>query len=704
MKRDKHRSVMLRYLILSIFILVVMAVPIVWNVVKNTVIDAPKWNAKATRELSASSRVINPERGDILACDGSVLATTLRYYTARIDFGAERFKWDKYVDSIPKLSDSLQRYFPLAGGAKAWIDSLRAPLFRNKKPRGWRLLHNINNAQVQKLRTFPFLNIRNPNHNGLVISESRRRRNPYGDMASRSVGVVSENAKTREVHGMSGLEKALDSLLYGVPGRYKKVNITRGIVDWVDTAAQRGYDILSTIDIKMQDIVENELNNHLEYCHAEWGVAVLMEVSTGEIKAISNLEEDRKHPMRYIEGMNRAVRGFEPGSVVKTLSMMIAVEDGLVRNLDSVIVTGGRFAYAGGKPITDSHFTASMTVADVIEQSSNIGMAKIITAAYDRKPSAWRERIARLGFLEKLGSGIGEERAPNFPRVKDDRGGRITLSRQSYGYATEIPPLHTLSIYNAIANGGVYVRPRLIRGMRNETVDSMFDVSFVRPRACSEATAEKMRMMLKRVVWGDHGTGRSLRSDLVALAGKTGTCYMIDTLTHKYNTAHKRLAFCGYFPADDPKYSCIVLMAHPRQNAFGAASTSGTVMKRIAEKMYSRGMLGNKSDFRSDSAAVIPGSGTGPTFYSSALPERIKTICRTLGIADGSARRLASPADVKSGSVPDVVGLGLREAVARLESHGFNVAFTGAGYVAFQSPVPASAAARGSVVNLTLRE
>ncbi len=700
MKKSNHTSVLLRYLFISVVILA-FAGCILYSLFKTTIINADKWNELADKELSDTSP-IKPERGDILACDGSILATNLRYYTLRIDFRSEKFMWSRYTNVIDTLADSLQRYFPIKGGTQAWRDSLVAPINKVNKPRSWRLLQNISYSDYLRVKSWPFFSIKNPNRNGLVKEERMRRRNPYGDMARRSIGMVSERSsgpQKGQIHGHSGLEYALDSLLYGVPGRYKKIALTRGIVNWTDTAAQRGYDIRTTIDIKIQDIVENELNTMLEFTKADWGVAVLMDVATGDIKAISNLE---RHPRRvgtYIEGMNRAVLGFEPGSVVKTLSMMIAVEDGLVHNLDSVVLgSNSPWPYAGGRSITDSHHISNMTVADVIEQSSNIGMARIITRFYNDKPSAWRERIARTGFLDKLNIGIGGERAPFFPKLKDDRGGRISLSRMSYGYATEIPPLHTLSIYNAIANDGKYVRPRLIRGIKNESVDSTFDVSYVHPQVCSPATASKMRKMLKRVVWGNHGTARLLRNDFVEIAGKTGTCWMVDKDTKRYNPAHKRLAFCGFFPADEPKYSCIVLVAHPREGAFGAASTSGTVLKNIALKLYSRGMLDNESDFR-----INPNLGTRPTFYASTKPSKMNNVAHGLGI--GSTLHLREPKTaVAENCVPDVVGLGMREAVSRLEEFGYNVTFTGAGYVAMQTPPADTPLPRGSEIMLQLKE
>ena len=451
-----------------------------------------------------------------------------------------------------------------------------------------------------------------------------------------------------------------------------------------------GSDIVTTIDINMQDIVESELNNVLDTCGADWGVAVLMDVKTGDIKAISNLERNPRGP-GYIEARNRAVMGYEPGSVVKTLSMMIAVEDGIVTNFDEMLPTGSGWAYAGGRAITDAHHSTAIRVGDVLEQSSNIGMARIITRGYDKNPKGFVERLRSIGFLDPLNTGIAGERVPYF----NPEPGRVDLSRMCYGYASQIPPIYTLSIYNAIANNGKYVRPRLVSSLVTENFDSVIPVSYIRDRICSEENARKMQYMLKQVVWGAHGTGRSLKSDKVALAGKTGTCYSVDPKTRQYNTARKRLAFCGFFPADNPKYSCIVLTFYPKRNMFGAASTSGQVMRNIALKMYSRGMLDNASDY-----AAGGGGNPRAMLYGSNDPERHKAIRKAAGISQEV--HPAAPRKMPKGTVPSVKGLGAREAVVALEKAGFNVAVNGSGYVRAQHPEEGTMANPGTRVSLTL--
>lgn len=692
-KKSTRKHIISRYVFI-VALLMIIVVGTIYNLVDTTVVNASEWNRKAMEELSRNDTIM-PERGNILAADGSLLAANLNYYTVRMDFRSERFMEVRYRACLDTIADSMARYFPVRT-AKEWREHLAKPLAkpREKRPRAYKLIGNISYADYKRLRTFPFFDIPNRNRNGLSIEQKRRRVNPYGDMARRSIGGVGATAQNKEVHGISGLEMALDSLLYGKAGLSKKVPLTKGIVNWTDIPAVPGFNVRTTIDIKMQDIVENELNERLAFCDADWGVAVLMDVATGDIKAISNLEKN-PNADNYIEGMNRAVLGFEPGSVVKTISMMLALEDGIVDDVNEVIPIGKSFAYAGGRPITDSHFNSALTVAEVIEQSSNIGMSKIITRRYDSNPGGFYSRLREIGFLEPMHTGIGGERVPRIDSVPNNRGGRIALSRQCYGYATEIPPLSTLSIYNAIANGGRYVRPRLYSRLTTSEVDSILPVTYIRDRVCSEKNAAKMRDMLTRVVWGDHGTGSSLRSDLVRIAGKTGTCYMIEN--GSYNMSKKRLAFCGFFPAENPKYSCIVLTCNPKQNAFGAASTSGIVLKNIALKLYSRGMLDNASDYRAQEAKADP-----PTLYATTARGRHETVRKKLSVT-GTKKTLKQPTKIEKG-VPDVTGLGLRDAIAALEQAGYNVDFSGAGYVASQTPSAGHQSPRGTKVKLSLTE
>ena len=690
MKSDNRSNILFRYGLVVFGILLVSAL-IIKDLCETTIVNADKWNHKADSLMSLSQDII-PHRGNILSADGSVLATNLSYYTARIDYRAEKFNVTKLRDNIDELSEALSANFP-EKSAQAWKEFLLKPLEKekNKRPRAYRLMTNLSHADMELLKTLPYFK-GNRNRTGLYFEKNMRRFNPYGNMARRSIGGVGQTAESKEIHGISGLEKALDSLLYGRTGTTGKVNLTKDIADLAKIPAIPGCDIVTTIDINMQDIVESELNNVLDTCGADWGVAVLMDVKTGDIKAISNLELN-PHGPGYIEARTRAVMGYEPGSVIKTLSMMIAVEDGIVTDFNEVLPTGAGWAYAGGRPITDSHHTTGIRVGEVIEQSSNIGMARIITSKYDANPGAFYKRIKDIGFLEPLNTGIAGEVTPRIDSVPTNRGGRIALSRQCYGYATEIPPLYTLALYNAIANDGVFVRPRLVKELRGST-DSILPPAYLgNGRACSPRTAEIMRGMLTSVVWGEHGTGRFLRNNLVRIAGKTGTCYMIEN--GQYNTSKKRLAFCGFFPAEAPQYSCVVLTCHPTKNYFGAATTSGQVMRNIAMKLYARGMLGNSSDYDGNSPSDI-----GPTFYATNGTDSYNKLRTPFSLPN--RKSIKGPMAYKGSGVPDVHGLSAREAVAMLESHGYDVTLKGEGFVHSQNPSARSPLGPGHTVELRL--
>lgn len=691
-KSENHANIMFRYVLITFGILLFSGL-IAGNLFSTTIVHADDWNNKANTELQKTD-TIYPVRGDILAADGSLLVTNLVYYTLRVDYRAEGFMESEYLAAIPALSDSLAKHFP-SRDKDGWADYLRKPMAKKagERPRAFTLLQGLDNNQVGLVKTFPFFNIDNSNKTGLTKEEHNRRDCPYGDMARRSIGKVGQTAECKEIHGISGLEKALDSLLYGTPGIYKRVPFTKRIGNWTDIPAVDGYTVKTTIDITLQDILESELNTMLDSTQAEWGTAILMEVATGDIKAISNLE--RSSSGKYVEAYNRAVVAYEPGSVVKPISMMLALEDGLVSDLDEVIPIGASYAYAGGRPITDSHFNASLTVAGVIEQSSNIGMTRIITkptGPYHNDPAAFPRRLEGIGFLDKMNSGIFEEETPRMSR----KPSRVDLSRMCYGYATAIPPIYTLSVYNAIANDGRYVRPRLVSGLRRDGVDSLIPVSVIRESICSPENAAKMRQMLSRVVAGERGTGRRLKNPNVAIAGKTGTCYHIDTVIHRYDHSRKRLAFCGFFPADKPRYSMFVLTFHPRRTArgygLGAASTSGEVLKNVALKMYSRGLLGDNPDF-ADEKPAKPAMPTINATVDNKVPEELVRQIVASGRPLVFSNKLG---EVDEHNVPKVTNLGLREALTRLEQAGFNVKFTGYGRVVRQ------ALGEGNTVYLTL--
>lgn len=715
-KNTKLIKILARYAVVTILILGLSGW-IIFRLVDNTVLHADRWNLKADTILTKTVPIL-PVRGDILSCDGNVLATNVNSYTLRIDYRTEAFREQAYLDSLPALCDSLAAHFPVRSRAE-WEKHLTAQMKLEKKDRSrrWPLLRDISFEDYKLVRTFPFFNISNCNRNGLTRETVINRLYPYGDMARRSIGRT--NHPDGHLVGFSGLEYALDSMLKGKPGRARKVPLTRNIVPIPETPAENGHTVITTIDVEMQDIVETELNSMLSWAKADWGTAVLMEVNTGDIKAISNLER-RKGDSTYIESMNHAVQRVEPGSVIKLVGMIVALQDGIAGNINRRIATEvGGYHYQNAKPIRDTHFdpSGSLPVYSLLEYSSNIGMTKLVAPAFEHDPDAFRRRVEELGIFDRFNTGIAAEAPALYPRLPNNRGGRIGLSRLIYGYSSQISPLYTCALYNAIANDGHFVRPRLVKGLINsEGVESSIPVSYVRESICSPSNAKTLRQMLRRVITERGGTAKGLKRDeeIVELAGKTGTALIAKErprYTHEdsvagrvvpfvpgYLEGHYRLAFVGFFPYEHPLYTCMVVISDPKPGIKSAQFTSGATVRAIAEKMHSRGMLENVSDF---SAETNPDAKTAPELYATTRSDRVGTLCKDLNIKNYGHFSKPSPVDA---GIPDVKGLGVREALLTLEEAGYEVRFTGSGYVENQTPSPGTRAPKGSKVTLKLSE
>ncbi len=705
MKQNNKRHILMRYGIV-VGIMLVFSTMIASKLFKTTVVQASEWNKKAESVLT-DTIPIEPERGKLLADNGSVLAANLQYYIVRIDWFTDGIKTDTLMKDIGALCDSLAA-FDSSMDAAQWkkkilqdrkniLDAANhpAPGKKPRKNRAYRLFpYMLTHKEYERVRQFPFLR-RPKNKNGFYYEKHNRRMKPYGDMASRSIGNVGEDSLSSSIHGRSGLEMALDSLLYGKPGKAQSIQLTNGIVRAESVPAVKGYDITTTINVQLQDIVENELNDMCIESGADWGTCVLMEVATGEIKAISNLERNPTTG-EYVEGVNHAVLGYEPGSVVKTISMMVALEDGIVTDINAPIATGSDWMYAGRNISDRPHGAATRTPREIIETSSNIGMAKLIVKDYGQNPGGFRKRLEEMGFFEPFHSGIAGEMVPNYPVLGNKNWDKLSLTRQAYGYATTIPPLYTLAIYNAIANDGKFVRPHLFKKLSREgEPDSIIPVTYVRQQVCSPENAQKLRIMLRDVVWGSHGTARHWVQDKrVEIAGKTGTAFI--NAAGQYG-AKKRLAFCGFFPYDKPKYSCIVLMLGADR---GAGACSGMVLKNIALKMYARGLLGSMPNYTETVKDQPKDAKSYPTLFASMADNKANNIRRGLGIE--KPHTYARPQRIEKG-VPNVIGLNVREAIKMLEDAGLSVSFTGSGMVTGQSLAAGSQYARGQRINLRLR-
>lgn len=703
-RQNNKKNILVRYsIIVALFFL--FGIAVLFKLFGTTVVDAGKWNERAKRELTRVDTIL-PERGNLLADNGNILACNLSVYDVMLDLRHNKIANLRTIPSaeIDSLADSLDLYYPRVRNLNAhpdtlakysWHKRLKKELDKDpdKRTRALRLAQKKGLADFERIKHWPFIKRWAKTRNTPLYKNSRNQRiYPYGRMAYRSIGRVNETGASRQIHGYSGLEKDLDTLLYGKPGLAKKVALTNGITNWVATPAQRGYDILTTINIDLQDMLEEEL---LEICtgaDAIWGTAILMEVKTGEIKAISNIE--KLDDGTYGEALNRAVLPFEPGSVMKPISLMIAFEDGLVKSVNDMVDCSPFMR------TNDPHGSGPKTMKQVIEQSSNTGIARVIFRGYAQNPEKWYDRLAGLGFFEPIRSGIAGECTPRIRRLvsKDSRGNNITmtarhldLARQAYGYNTELPPLFTLSVYNAIANDGKYVRPHLVRGLIDEFGhDSIMPIQYIRPQICTPETAAKVRECIREVVWGDHGTARLVRDDRVEVVGKTGTAYPVENGV--YDHSRRRYAFCGFFPYDNPQYSCIALVLAGGGNS--ANRTSGQVVKNMAVKMYSRGLLNNSSTFTAERLGGTP-------VVSASTESNSRSIAKATG-AKG-IKRIKVKNATAAGTMPDLGGYDAPSAVRILERQGINVRLHGSGHVTGQSVVPGQPLRPGQTVKLYLK-
>ncbi len=773
--QTNKKRILWRYTLVMMSLILFSAI-IVGRLFKTTVTQAAEWNRKADSAWQDTA-IINAERGKILADDGSVLAANMYFYTARIDWGFNGIKDSEFKKQLPALCDSLAA-FDGSKTAKEWEEELKKA--KKAKSHCYKLIdHMLTHSEFERLSKFPFLK-----ESGKILYGERlmRRKKPFGSMAARSIGNVSDpillyNArinwrdrafnlqefnrllpalcdslasaypkttaeewkqilikgqrekssdflllkrpvektvidrlskfpflrKSKSMfygelkkdaeggrHGITGLEMFLDSLLFGVPAKAPKVALNANTANYGGKPIP-GYDVTTTINVQLQDIVENELMSMLKDCKGKWGCAILMEVSTGEIKAISNLDLDEETG-QYNEGENHAVLGYEPGSVIKPINMMVALEDGIVSNLDEVITTGHRYVLEPGIAVVDEHGSSEFSIRDIIAKSSNIGMTRIMWRKYGNNPDGLRQRLEGMGFFEPFNTGIAGERQPRYYKVKNNMDGRRTLRGEAFGYDAFIPPIYTLAMYNAWANDGKFVRPRLIKKLsRVGEPDSIVPVSYVRKQVCSPENAAKMRELLHGVVWRQ-GTARSLRDSVVHLAGKTGTAY-ISNGKNGYSKSVRRYAFCGFFPYEKPMYSCMVLIYGGTKSA---PASSGTVVKNVALKLYAKGLLGNASDYHNEKGTGNESILVTPASYS---PSRATYIKEATG-----APRIAHTAMPHSDGkgVPNVVGLNLRDAIARLEKLGLRVECDGVGFVTGQSVAPGSAYHRGTSIRLHL--
>ena len=526
------RRVILTRITLIYFALLVFAIVVIVKMVSVQKIKNDRWE-EIQHNLSENTIIVNPNRGNICADDGSVLATSVPGYFVRIDMASEGVR-KVYNHESDSLAYYLSRFFGNASHAE--MNRRLNEAYKNKN-RGYMLTpRRIDYTELQQIKKFPILK-KGRYGGGLIIEQENRRVNPLGMLALRTLGGLNKGAYGG-VHGAigyTGLEGSFEPFLKGNDGISFKQNLSGRWVTRVEIEPEDGMDIVTTINVKMQDITESALYRQLQKANADWATAILMEVKTGEIKAIANLG---KRDGDYFETDNFALgpRGcYEPGSTFKLVSLMVALEDGVVDTTD-VFDTGNGQWFKNGRKISDTHGYGPLTVKQIFEKSSNVGIAKIITTFYEKNPKKYVDRVYSFGINKPLGLDIIGEGQPYFKYPGDADWWGTTLAGMSYGYETKMTPLQVLNFYNAVANNGKMVKPHLVREVReNGALVKKYKTEVINPMIASRETIKKAQSMLEGVCL--YGTGKSVNSEYFNVAGKTGTA-RVATSSAEIGRAH----------------------------------------------------------------------------------------------------------------------------------------------------------------------
>jgi cell division protein FtsI (penicillin-binding protein 3) len=653
-------------------------------------------NFSKSEELIAKSEsfshkdiIIPPNRGDIRTCDGHLLATTLPKYEIRMDLKTPSITQEIFDENVDSLAYYLSNLFLDKTKAKYKSDLITA---RKRGNRYFLLQRNITFPQLKKVETFPILR-KGKYKGGLIVISKNKREKPFGLLASRTIGFLIEN-KDKEKYGFVGIERAYEEHLKGEKGisLVRKISNNRTMPVEEQVEPVDGADIITTIDIRFQDIVENELLSSLSKHHADFGTAILMEVETGHIKAIANLEKNLKGG--YSESYNHAIgTSVEPGSTFKLASLIVALEDGVVNLTDSIDVEGGKKKYYD-RTMKDDHEGADiLSVKEAFEQSSNVAISKIIVENYQDDPRRFVERLYKMNLNEKLGLKIKGEGTPLIKYPDDETWSGVTLPWMSIGYEIHLTPLQLLSFYNAIANDGKMVKPVFVSEIQKhgKTIQS-FDTEIINPSICSKSTITKVKSLLRGVV--ENGTAKNINSKNLAISGKTGTAQIANRsfgYKSEKGTSYS-VSFAGFYPSDNPKYSCVVVVNNPKRGGQYGSSGAAPIFKNIANKVYAMSLDIINPINDNQNKNQIPYRLTG------SKDDILKIVdindFRNDGDLENSNWIFADANDstlqirdrfVAINRIPDVRGLGLKDALYILENAGLRVKVYGKGKVRKQS-------------------
>jgi len=709
---DKRKNIVLRFGIVYTLICLSFCL-VLYRIAVIQFVEHDKWMTLAAHNVKTNI-VVKPNRGNIYACDGRLMASSIPTYYVYMDLrvpalhekGGKLFK--NNIDSVSLCLSGFFRdksaYEYRALLTKAYKTGVgEFPLYPKK----------ISYSQLKELKTMPLFKL-GRNKSGLITKVLFKRVRPFGSLAKRTIGdIYAEESKG----GKNGIELSFNSYLLGTPGMSIRQKVANSYMENVLVEPLDGMDITTTIDVDLQDIAENALMDGVKKFDAAVGYVILMEVHSGEVKAIVNLQ--RNEDGTYTENKNGAVSDMaEPGSTFKVASVMAAIDDGRIKMTDTVNTYNGLYKF-GTRTMTDHNANHGgyhkITVAQAIYASSNIGISRAIVKAYGRNPSEFVNKLYSMKLNERMNIEIPGAAAPQIkhPRDKSHEWSNTTLPWMSVGYETQIPPIYTLAFYNAIANDGKLIRPFFVKSVsHNGQIIKEFTTEVINPAICKPSTLKDVRSMLLGVVEDKLGTAQCVKSKYVRIAGKSGTAQISQGKGgYKAGGTKHQVAFAGYFPYEHPLYTCICVMRQPGIGYASGGTMTGSVMKNIAERVMALNSNRKPSRVSTDSIDyehLIPSTKVG--YYKAIqtvmdalkLPLAANTTDWVKAFAEVKRTR-TEKMEVTKNVVPDLSGMGAKDAVFILENMGLNVQVQGRGKVISQNLKPGTFARKGSSVMINLQ-
>ena len=700
------KNIMTRYF----FVVLVMGLIGVAIIVKGTVImfaERQYWQDVADRFVKENVTV-KPNRGNILSSDGKLMASSLPEYRIYMDFKAGGQKKDTMLmNHLGEICEGLHRIFPDKSAAEFKRHLLKG---RKKGSRNYLIYpKRISYIQYKEAKRLPVFNL-NKYKGGFHEQTYNQRKKPFGSLAARTLGdLYADTAQGAK----NGIELAFDTLLKGRDGITHRQKVMNKYLNIVDVAPIDGCDLITTIDVGMQDICEKALVDKLKELNATVGVVVLMEVATGEVKAIVNMTQGRDG--EYYEVRNNAISDMlEPGSTFKTASIMVALEDGKITP-DYIVDTGNGQKPMHGRVMKDHNWHrggyGKLTVTEILGVSSNVGTSSIIENFYGSNPQKFVDGLKRMSIDQPLHLQISGEGKPNIRGPKERYFSKTTLPWMSIGYETQVPPINILTFYNAIANNGVSIRPKFVKAaVRDGEVIKEYPTEIINPKICSDKTLAQIREILRKVV--GEGLAKPAGSKQFHVSGKTGTAQVSQGAAgYKTGRTNYLVSFCGYFPSEEPKYSMIVSIQKPGLPASGGLM-AGSVFSKIAERVYAKDLRLPLTSAIDTNTVVIPNVKAGEMRETQRVLEELNI--KIQGKITDSGKEVwgsTHPAPqavvlesrgIMQNFVPSVVGMGAKDAVYLLESKGLKVNLVGVGKVKSQSIANGSVARKGQTITLTL--